>query len=141
MMCVHAKELIAASWLNEPLGAADTARLEEHLAICPECSTEAASLGSLWNRLADMPAPGPSPALDGRWQSTFAAVVSAQQPATRKAIRRESWFSNLWPRNPVWQAAIAMACLVAGVVVGTNMPRQTKEIAKLHEEIANTREM
>jgi hypothetical protein len=143
MMCSHAKELLAVSWQGE-LAAADARELEEHLAACAECSAEAVSLGGLWNRLGDMPAPEPSPALDARWNSTLEALMSAQQPIKNTASSKSSFtgiFAAIWPRNPVWQAAFAMACLVAGVLIGTNMPRQNKEIAKLHEEIANTREM
>jgi len=137
MMCSHAKELIAASWLGT-LATDDAASLEEHLVLCSECNNEMTSLGGLWHSLADMPAPEPSPALDARWQSTLESLISAQQPA---AIRKTSWLANLWPRNPVWQGALALACLIAGVLIGTNMPRQSKEIARLHDEITNTREM
>jgi hypothetical protein len=136
MMCSHAKELIAASWLGT-LATEESSALEHHLSLCPECSAEMSSLGGLWNRLADIPAPEPSPALDARWQSTLESLVSAQQPV----IRKTSWFASLWPRNPAWQGAFALACLVAGVLIGTNLPRQSKEIASLHQEIANTREM
>lgn len=141
MMCSHAKELIAASWLGN-LATDESAALEQHLALCSECNSEMASLGGLWHSLADMPVPEPSPALDTRWQSTLEALVSAQQPPARQpAAPKTSWLANLWPRNPAWQGAIALACLVAGVLIGTNVPRQSKEIAKLHDEITNTREM
>jgi hypothetical protein len=50
-------------------------------------------------------------------------------------------FANFWPTRPVWQAAVALACLLIGLLAGANLPRRNKEIAKLHEEIASTRDM
>ena len=141
MTCSHAKELMAASWLESGKldNNAPSLELDQHLATCAECSAEMATLSGLWHRLGDMPAPEPSPALDLRWQSTFESLLSAQTAAVRKP--KTSWFANLWPKSPVWQAAVAMACLVVGVMIGGRLPRQTNEIAKLHEEIANTRDM
>jgi hypothetical protein len=138
MTCSHAKELIAASWSGDH---PESTELDRHLATCAECSDEMTALTGLWNRLGDMPAPEPSPALDVRWQSTFESLLSARMPAVRQPPPRTSWFSNLWPKNPVWQGAIALACLLIGVLAGSRMSRQTNEIAKLHEEIASTRDM
>jgi hypothetical protein len=121
------------------LDAADAPAFREHLAICVDCSAEMASLGGLWERLADIPVPEPGRALHARWETTLEGL-SAAAAVGKPAPRRWS-FANFWPRNPVWQAAVALACLVVGVVVGTSLPRQGQEIAKLHEEIANTREM
>jgi HEAT repeats len=61
-------------------------------------------------------------------------------PIARPVLRGWS-LANLWPRSPVWNVGMALACLLIGVVAGMNMPRQNQEIAKLHEEIASTREM
>src|SRR5579863_109844 len=136
MICSHAKELMAAAWQRE-LNTPEQAALQQHLETCAECSTEIASLGLLWERLADMPAPEPSQALDARWQSTLETLVTAnKQPASR------TWsLADFWPRNPLWQAAVALACLLIGIVAGANLPSRNNEIAKLREEIAGTREM
>lgn len=132
--CSHAKELMAAYWQRE-LTAEDSALLRRHLESCAECSAEMTALGGLWDRLADLPAPEPSHALDLRWQVTMDTLTSA-----RTAPRLWS-VANLWPRNPAWGMAVAAACLVIGVVAGLNMPRQNPEIAKLREEVSSTREM
>jgi hypothetical protein len=137
MMCVHARELIAASWQGE-LDPASESNLKHHLAACPECSAEMSQLGSIWEKLGDIPAPEPSHALRVRWESTLESLIGSQpSPKTSR-----TWsFANLWPRNPAWQGAIAMACLLIGLLIGNFTPRHDKEIAKLHEEIASTREM
>src|SRR5580704_9358636 len=70
MMCSHAKELMASCWQRELTGD-DAAVLRQHLGTCAECSAEMAALGGLWERLADLPVPEPSQALDTRWQLTL----------------------------------------------------------------------
>ena len=131
MTCSHAKELMASDWQHE-LAREEAPALQQHLETCAECSAEMAALGTLWERLADLPVPEPSRTLDARWELTLASLT---------APRRTWSFASFWPRNPVWQAAVALACLVLGLLVGTNLPRGNNEIAKLHEEIASTREM
>lgn len=135
MICSHAKELMAAHWQGE-LDGAEQSELRQHLENCDDCSSEMATLGGLWTRLADLPAPEPSQALDARWQSTLATLMAANKPVLR------GWsLADLWPRSPVWSAAVALACLLMGILVGANLPRRNNEIAKLREEIAGTREM
>jgi hypothetical protein len=140
MTCGHAKELMASAWLGEMTpDEADTTEMpafRQHLESCAECSVEMAELGGLWERLGDMPAPEPGRALDVRWKATLESLGLLQQPVSRTRL-----FANFWPRSPVLQAAVAVACLLIGLVAGTNIPRQNKEIAKLHEEIASTREL
>jgi hypothetical protein len=140
MICSHAKELMAAYWLAQStqneIDSDEQPALRQHLETCAECNAEMAALGSLWERLADIPAPEPSQALNVRWQSTLESLIPSNKPVSR------TWsFANLWPSSPVWQAAVAVACLLIGLLAGTNLPRRNKEIARLHEEIASTREM
>jgi hypothetical protein len=140
MICSHAKELMASYWLAQTtpheLAGGEAGALQQHLETCAECSAELATLGGLWERLGDLPVPEPSPALDARWELTLASLTAPR--------RTWSW-ANFWPASPVWQAAVALACLVVGLLVGTgvgtSLPRGNNEIAKLHEEIASTREM
>jgi hypothetical protein len=143
MICGQAKELIAASWQGQ-LDRHEAVALNQHLEMCADCRAEIGSLGGIWEAMADIPVPEPSQALHVRWKSTLESLRPAVISPARKASRKASFaavLQHLWPRNPVWQGAIAMAALVAGIVIGTNLPRQNQEIAKLHEEIASTREM
>jgi hypothetical protein len=134
MTCDEARERLAGSWLES--GGTGDAELKLHLKECGQCRAESESLGGLWHRLSDLPAPEPSQALDARWESTMDAILAAQKPQPR----RWSVF-DFWPRKPVWQAAIAFACLVIGVVTGMTLRRDNTEISKLHDEIASTRAM
>jgi hypothetical protein len=141
MTCEQVKGLIAASWqaeLNSRDAAAAESDLRQHLATCEECRAETAAVGGIWQRLADLPAPEPSHALNLRWEATLQSMVAESGAPPR--LRTWS-LASLWPRNPAWQGAIAMACLLIGLVGGAASQRRDKEIAKLHEEIASTREM
>lgn len=138
MTCNRAKELMAAEWLGDR---SEVAALEDHLAGCTECHAEMTALSGLWHRLGDMPSPEPSRALDARWQSSIDAILSTQTHLAHQSEPRTNWFAKLWPKNPVWQIGFAMACLVAGVIVGTRMQRSSAEIAELRQEVASTRDM
>jgi HEAT repeats/Putative zinc-finger len=138
MMCGHAKELIASSWADE-LDPASEAKLKQHLSACPECAFEMTQLGSLWERLGDIPAPEPSQALNMRWESTLESLISAR--------RGTSWrfsLSALWPQRPVWQVSIAAACLAVGLAIGSlahRAPTDRGEIAQLREEVSSTKQL
>ena len=151
MMCGWAKERIAASWTGE-LEAGDEAKLREHLAVCEECTSEMMQLSAMWDRLADLPAPEPSPALQVRWDATLESLGVMRSASAERAKQRrpEAWrfsLASLWPNRPVWQVTVAAACLVLGLAVGSavapNFKRSggTNEIAALREEVANTKEM
>ncbi|MDQ1471909.1 MAG: hypothetical protein QOJ99_3389 [Bryobacterales bacterium] len=144
MMCGHAKELMAASWMPGSgageLDAPQEAKLRQHLSGCAECSAEMSQLSALWDRLADLPAPEPSHALAVRWESTLDSLIASR--------RQKSWrfsLASLWPERPVWQVTIAVACLALGLAGGSfvNGKRgdSRTEIAALREEVANTKEM
>jgi len=142
MMCGHAKELIAASWTGE-IDTPAEAKLKQHLAGCAECSAEMSQLTAMWDRLADLPAPEPSQALNVRWQSTLESLVSTR--------RQQQWkfsLNALWPQRPVWQVTVAAACLVAGLVAGYSLQRggasektEKTEMAALREDLTNTKQM
>jgi hypothetical protein len=134
------------------------AELRRHLVGCEECGAELPALGDLWSRLGEMPVPEPSQALHQRWQATLEGLLpeqplAQQQVPQRFVPKRKRWQSLLtgtlasfWPRNPIGQAAIALACLVVGLFAGalasnSLLPRHDNEIAKLHDEIASTRAM
>ncbi len=142
MMCGHIKELMAASWTGE-LDAAGEATLRQHLSGCEECNAEMAHLSAMWERLADMPAPEPSHALNVRWQSTLESLKASHASERRT----KSWkfsLAALWPDRPVWQVGAAVTCLLVGLAIGSRLPRggsEPNEIAKLRDEVASTKEM
>ena len=148
MMCGHARELMAGAWTGE-IDASDETKLKQHLSECAECGAEMTSLSAMWDRLADLPAPEPGNALNVRWQATLDSIIAAEMPhgvrprPGKANPDRRSWFARLWPSQPLWQAGVAFACLVAGVALGAALfqPKRDAEIARLHDEISTTREM
>ena len=146
MMCGWAKEQIAASWMytsgSGELEPGDQAKLRHHLAECAECAEEMAQLTGMWERLADLPAPEPGLGLQLRWEATLESLGGVPGGKRRTP---EAWrfsLAALWPQRPVWQAGIALACLVVGLAVGGRWQGSAKsEIAALREEVANTKEM
>jgi anti-sigma factor RsiW len=143
--CDQAKALMAAAWTPGELDEGQTAWLRMHLAGCAECSEEMATLGSMWQRLGDLPAPEPSPALRQRWEQTLDALTVPQYAPSRPApAARPAWWRNFWPSNPAWQMAIAALCLAAGLGAGLSLQHgnaERDEVARLREEVANTKEM
>jgi hypothetical protein len=142
--CERAKEMMAAAWSRE-LDEAAAAMLQSHLDGCAECGTEMALLGSMWEKLGDLPVPEPSPAMRVRWERTMDALLAAEYatPARSPEQPRFRW-QNIWPSNPAWQMAIAGLCLAAGLGVGTYLQRgnaERDEVARLREEVASTKEM
>jgi len=139
-MCGQAKQWIAASWTGE-LDAAQEMRLKQHLEICPACAAEMSELGELWEKLAELPAAEPSAALAVRWEATLESLGASVE----KARGPKQWrftLAALWPQRPVWQVAIALACLVVGLTVGSLRKNAgNSEIATLREEVANTKAM
>lgn len=130
MNCEQAKTRMADSWVDR----CEDPELTLHLAECEECSVEMAALSPMWNRMGDFPIPEPSRAMGMRFESALNVLV-AENP-----VRGWHW-SAIWPRNPAWQAAVAAACLVAGLTVGAMWPHGDGGIAKLREEVATTREL
>ena len=128
MTCDHARDLIAASWLRE-LSDADERELRGHTAGCAVCRAEMDSLGAMWDRLGDLPAPEPGRELDSRWRATLDGFAPA----------RKGW--GFWP-----QAGLAFAALAIGVGIGMGIgallpKREAGEIARLRSEVETTRAM
>ena len=136
MTCEEARLL-----LTEELGGnrAGSSELQEHIAMCPACSAEAEQVRTIWLRLADVPEPEPRPGMSTR----FYAALDAYQQGMRE---QRSGFWRWWPSTPVWQVAVSMGCLAAGLLTGTlvagrSAPASSKEIAELHKEMTGMRQM
>src|SRR5690606_38745196 len=109
--CSDYEGLLAAALAGE-LSAAERRALDEHLAECPRCAAEAASLGEIWRGLGRLEETAPSPFLAARFERMLSREIAAE--ATRDALAAAA------PRrNPAlaWAAGLA-AALAAGVALG-----------------------
>lgn len=123
MNCARIREQLP-SLLDDRLATAAAREIRTHLAGCPDCEREFATLSQTLNALDAMPAPTPSPRLRARVYAAIAAEqhalrnpVSATEPAApvaQKAAAR--------PGRPLWfwlvQPLAAAALLVLGFTLG-----------------------
>ncbi len=142
--CEQARVMMAAAWARE-LDETAAAGMQRHLDSCSECAAEMALLGSMWEKLGDLPVPEPSPAMRVRWERTMDALLAAEYatPVRPPEKPRFRW-RDIWPANPAWQMAIAGLCLAVGLGAGAYLQRgnnERDEVARLREEVASTKEM
>lgn len=106
--------------------------LEEHLAGCPACRTEAQELERLWQLLGELPEEEPGPGLNERFSAVLAAYESGLE-AGRSPQRRGR------PPAALLQAAAVVATLGIGLAVGAGLGggRGGSEIAGLRQEVAS----
>ena len=141
--CDKIEALLPDYWAGST-DASSKALVENHLSGCLACS----GLSIMWNRLGALPDEQPSPALQTRFDAMLDAYRHGLEQGERSSARRgfsvADWFESWWPSRPAFQFGIAVACIAGGGLIGylVNASRvQTGEIARLHEELTNTREM
>jgi anti-sigma factor RsiW len=102
------------------LAPASRARTEAHLARCPGCADELATLGRLRTALTAAIAEPPDAVWDAFWPQVRSRIAAA--PVDEEAIRPPSWLSRLGP----WRFAIgsALAVAIALLVVVAPWQRQ-----------------
>ncbi len=140
-------EILLADYIQGTLSADQRAQVEQHLAMCPQCSEEV----SLWNKLAALPEQQPSPALRARFTDMLEAYQAGQ--ITTKAANVSGWRSMVPPallsggwRTPAAGMAWAVLFLVIGFFAGRSMNRpepntNTNQMASVQNELANMRQM
>jgi len=109
----------------------DNVRLDAHLATCSACQAEADALTALWSDLGSLEDDVPHERMRARFHAGLAAY-SERKSATRIG----AFIESIWPRQPVFQAGIAVVLLVAGFLAGQLLPpRANPEIEELRAEI------
>lgn len=120
MNCVQARDRFA-ELLDQRLESPVSGDLRAHLASCPACQRDFASLRDTLDRLDAMPTPKPSPRLRAGFYAMLedekrsAATTPAQAPATRRPARSHLW---RWILSPV----AAGGLLVLGFLAGQYAP-------------------
>lgn len=128
MNCVQARDRFA-ELLDQRLESPVSGDLRAHLAGCPACQRDFASLRDTLDRLDAMPTPKPSPRLRAGFYAMLedekrsAATSPAQATAARRPARRQLW---RWILSPV----AAGGLLVLGFLAGQYAPsRQAAPVA------------
>ena len=130
MHCELANEQFA-DWLAGKLPTAEQILLDEHIAECPACRQELADTRQLWQRLAAVPTPKPSPAMHTQFYAmldTFEAAEQKTQPHTWSAFLnriRQAW-------TPEWSLRLAYCIILLSIGAGVGYllsERQSPEVA------------
>jgi predicted anti-sigma-YlaC factor YlaD len=139
MKCDDLGERLVDSWDNL-LAEAERLELEQHLTGCEACRDEAEQLEIFWKQLEglDSEVVVPSERLRSRFY-TFLAEEEHRRRA-RLGERLGTWLSNLWPAQPLGQAAWVAGALALGVVVGSGTFGAGSEIKALRAELASVSE-
>ncbi len=135
-----------ADYLAGTLSPAETADIETHLRECRLCAAKFTDLRETWQLLADVPAERPDSArLRARLHATIAGYEQGilAQPSSFSRVTQAivAW----WRVPSMAQAAIALALLVTGVVIGRESPLAPVSpdpgIAALRQELGDMRQM
>jgi hypothetical protein len=148
MTCEESRLLMTDYW-SKTLDESKELAFDTHLSTCPQCRAETERLGSLWSSLALLPSVStefePGPNLRTRFYDTLGGFQHGLASAPKPRFRDRLF--ALWPKQPAWQMAMSFALLAIGIGVGYVLhPGESKtpatpEIAQLHEEVANMRQM
>jgi hypothetical protein len=140
MTCEEARKFLSDYWSRALVGEEEVS-MEEHLATCSNCRTDADQMGELWRDLALIPAEEPGPALRSRFYESLRAYRQGMEGASPRGWREA--LSALWPKRNLWQLALGTGCLVAGLAVGyqLNAARGGSEIAQLRGEVGAMRQL
>ncbi|MFO1498647.1 MAG: zf-HC2 domain-containing protein [Verrucomicrobiota bacterium] len=155
MNCERVKELLPDA-LAETLDERTKGELEAHLSGCTSCRDEVTNLQSVWAKLATLPEPNPSPALDDRFRTTLEAFREGQKQALPNETQERPLLSgclgSLWPKQPVFQFAMAVLLFAFGLFLGLETVRRPSwdpgaaatnqaAVAQLREEMAAMKQL
>jgi len=126
-------------------GAGDTvsAEFQEHTRTCASCREELDTLRTHWAALGLLEDAEPRASLR---RGFYHSLEAYQQGLARKQPQvKEPLWLGWWPRQPVLQAALSLALLVAGVAIGlvTAVPTRkiSPEVSHLRGEINSLRQL
>ncbi len=143
MNCNQAQDRFA-ELLDGRLAEADTTEVRAHLAGCPDCQREYASLAATLASLDKLPAAKPSPRLRANFyamieeEKNSAASIRAAAARQRSAARMSLW---RWILAPTGAVAIALGAFLAGSRFGAQAAPTAsdldtrKEIAELRNQV------
>jgi hypothetical protein len=115
MTCTQVREQLPAL-LDDRLATATGRDLRTHLAACPDCERELATLSQTLRALDAMPAPAPTPRLRARVYAAIAAEEHALRSAPAPVAAAPRSARPLWFR--LIQPLAATALLALGFILG-----------------------
>jgi HEAT repeat protein len=147
MRCEEIRDQLADR-LTGALGERAERDVREHLSGCAECRREADAIEGLWSRLGAIPA---EPADSAAMRERFYTMLEGDEQDRGTDGERPGWtgasarVATWWPRRPAFEAALAAALLVLGVLAGRQMPTGLRtsddDIASLRRELQDVRQV
>lgn len=120
MRCRKSQKDISRA-IDGELSERERARLEKHLAACPECRSLSEDLGRIVAGAARLETPTPS---DKVWSAIRAELVKGKAASVRiEAPRRQRFWLGAPALRYAGAAALALLLIVAGVVAGLRLGR------------------
>lgn len=124
--------------LRERLDETSRHQLETHLQACGVCAADMEELRSTWELLGQLPEPQPSRSLRTRTLEVARAYVQGERTGRHSNLLDavDRLIASVWPRRPVWQAAIAAVILLAGWFAGSRSNNDAGEVDRLRAEVS-----
>ena len=128
-----------AAFLSGDLADEAMQKIRTHLELCDPCRAEFRSMNSLWDALGGLPEEEPDEAVRVRFYEMLKRYETRDFRRIAPAPHaNESWLKRLFPGRPVFQLALAVAGLAAGILIGSRLrtePAGGTELAQLHSEV------
>lgn len=102
--------------LNDELSPAERSVLDAHLAQCPACRQELASLRDVWQRLGAVSTPEPGPQMRTRFYAMLDELVEAEKTHPKRRWA-DFWEKLTGAGTPAWASRLAYSFLLLGLGV------------------------
>lgn len=131
---------IAIEWymdlLAGELNEENSASLKVYLEANPELQEELHADETLWNRLGQIEAPAPSPAMDARFDAALTGYLAGSSKQTSRTFQVPIWLSLNWKMG----LAFSLVGLMLGFVIFRN-PTQQTELSALTNEVQDMKKV
>jgi len=123
----------------------ETSAIDRHLRTCRSCRAEYEVLTPLWQELGLLPERKPSDQLREKFYAELSRHKAQRECTVTSRYdlleRLNALVDRLWPKQPAFQLAIAVLCLLVGYVVGFRIDNSGRggngEVAELRVEVQN----
>lgn len=137
--------VLLPDYFEESLTSEQRKLVENHIQSCQQCREEVA----LWQKLSLLPQEMPDPESRARFNAMLEAYRVGRlehEPASSRAGNvLRAFFSGDWMRMPAAGLAWVVLLIAVGFLAGRSMnsqnPAEQQQLAKLQEELTNTRQL